>query len=111
MQADPDFEEKLRNSLFMMDIEDTEQAHNVNLDINIMSIIASVENIKQKRTTFKEYLAFIIVSMLIISLLLICVFTAGQKFFIYLEVTIAMVMPLSVIVFGFYAAHRERVKQ
>lgn len=104
---DPVFEEMLGNSLHMMDIDNSDEDE---ININFMSIIASAEEIKVKKTTFKEYLAFITVSGLIMSLFAICVLTLGQKFLFYFEIAIFIAMPISIIAFGLYAVNRERVR-
>lgn len=98
----------------MMDIADTGEVQVQDEDvinINIMGIIAKASEVKLKRTTFKEYIAFITASMLIMSLFPICIFTLGQKFLFYFEITIFIVMPLSIIAFGLHAVKRERVRQ
>lgn len=93
-----------------MDISDADESENV-IDINIMGIIANASEIKQKKTTFKEYFVFVIVSVLIMSLFSICVFTLGRKFLFYFEIAVFIIMPLSIIAFGLHAVNKERVRQ
>jgi hypothetical protein len=105
---DPVFEEMLEDSLHMMDIDNSNEDE---ININFMNIIAAAEEIRVKKTTFKEYIAFITVSGLIMSLFAIGVLTLGQKFLFYFEISIVIAMPIIIIAFGLYAVNKERVRQ
>ena len=88
------FEEKLKTSISGMKLED---AAIDNMPNNFFALINKAEEIKASKALFKESVLFIIVASTIIALFVISIFIFGQKPLIYTEITIAVLLPFSLI--------------
>ena len=100
---DKAFQDKLQASISSMNLpKDTEGS----IPNNFFAIINNAEEIKTKRTIFKETIIFIVVAALILSIFAVSILIVGQRFLIITEITIFILLPLSLIPFVKNARHK-----
>lgn len=109
-EIDPnkDFEENLVKSLMKMEIKESGQDE---LDINIMDIVVKAEKIKLEKISNKEFIRFILLATLMITIFSISVITLGSRFFVGFEIMLLILLPLILIFFVIAPIHRGDVNE
>jgi hypothetical protein len=95
--SDKDFQDKLKASILKMNLpKDNED----NIPNNFFAIINNAEAIKAKRSLLKETIMFIVAASLILFIFAVSILIIGQRFLIITEITIFILLPLSLIPFA-----------
>lgn len=97
------FEEKLNLSMSMMDTASNDP---YTFDPNILSIISEGEKIRKKNER-KEFMIFLGVIILLISLLILITAIISEKVFVFYQIAVFILMPFSLIPLVNAAMKRE----
>lgn len=93
-EAEIQFEEKLKAAVSKMDI--TEEFP-LPAAPDFMSIIAAADEIIEKKESRKEFLAFISISSILLSIFAAFTIIIGETFLMYLELAVFIVIPISLV--------------
>jgi hypothetical protein len=93
---DKDFQGKLNSALKKMNLP---KDNDYNVPNSFFSIINNAEKIKAKKSLLKETIIFIAIAFLVLFIFAVSIFIIGQKFLIITEITIFILLPLSIIPF------------
>lgn len=87
-------EEKLQYAMSKMDIL---KEDNIDIPSNFFNIINKAEEATQKQAFYKEFISFILISALLLSLFGTLIVIFGPKLFIIFETVMFVALPLSLI--------------
>jgi hypothetical protein len=94
--SDNAFQDRLNTSLLEMSLP---KDNEFNIPNNFFALIDNAEKIKAKKLLRKETILFVVIASLILFVFAVSILIIGQTFLIVTEITIFILLPLSLIPF------------